>query len=60
MLKFVQKEVITKYFHGPRQITNIFTIDVDKFVVSIEVPCKNGKGYRYIVGYQLYENKGRA
>ena len=52
MLKFGQKEVTTKEFYGQRQITNIFTIDINKVVVSDKVPCNNGKDCRYIVGYQ--------
>ena len=52
MLKFGQKEVTTKDFFGQRQITDIFTIDVNKVVVSDKVPCNNGKDCRYIVGYQ--------
>ena len=55
MLKFGQKEVTTKDFYGQRQITEIFTIDVNKVVVPDKVPCNNGKDYRYIVGYQLDE-----
>ena len=53
MLKFGQKEVITKDFYRQRQITDIFTIDVNKLVISEEVPCNNGKDCRYIVGYQV-------
>ena len=45
MLKFGQKVVTTKDFYGQRQITDLFTIDVNK------VPCNNGKDCRYIVGY---------
>ena len=52
MLKFGQKEVTTKDFHGQRQITDIFTMDVNKLVISDKVPCNNGKDCRYIVGYQ--------
>ena len=52
MLKFGQKEVTTKDFYGQRQITDIFTIDVNKLVISDKVPCNNGKDCRYIVGYQ--------
>ena len=37
MLKFRQKEVATKDFYGQRQITDIFTIDVNKVVVSDKV-----------------------
>ena len=53
MFKLGQKEVTTKDFYGQRQITNIFTIDVNKLVVSEKVPCNNGKDCRYIVGYQV-------
>ena len=34
-------------------MTDIFTIDVNKVVVSDKVPCNNGKDCRYIVGYQV-------
>ena len=51
MLKFGQKEVRTKEFHGQRQITDIFTIDLNKVVVSDKVSCNNGKECRFIVGY---------
>ena len=53
MFKFGQKEVATKGFYGQRQITDIFTIDVNKLVVSDKVPCNNGKDCHYIVGYQV-------
>ena len=53
MLNFGQKEVTTKDFYGQRQITDIFTIDVNKLVISDKVPCNNGKDCRYIVGYQV-------
>ena len=53
MLKFGQKEVTTKDFYGQRQITDIFTIDVNRVVISDKVPCNNGKDCRYIVGHQL-------
>ena len=56
MLKFGQKQVTTKDFYGQRQITDIFTIDVNKVVVSDKVPCNNGKDCRYIVGYQHDES----
>ena len=55
MLKFGQKEVTTKDFYGQRQITDLFTIDVNKVVVSDKVSCNNGKDCRYIVGYQVIE-----
>ena len=54
-LEFCQKEVTTKDFYGQRQITDIFTMDVNKLVVSEKVPCNNGKDCRYIVGYQVDE-----
>ena len=53
MLKFGQKENTTKDFYGQRQITDIFTMDVNKLVVSEKVPCNNGKDCRYNVGYQV-------
>ena len=53
MLKFGQKEVTTKEFYGQRQITVIFTIDVNKVMVSDKVPCNNRKDWRYIVDYQV-------
>ena len=53
MLKIGRKEVLTKDFYGQRQITDIFTIDINKLEVSDKVPCNNGKDSRYIVGYQV-------
>ena len=53
MLKFGQKEVTAKEFYGQRQITHIFTIDVNKLVVSDKMSCNNGKDCRYIVSYQV-------
>ena len=55
MFKFGQKEVTSKDFYGQRKITDIFTMDVNKLVVSDKVPCNNGKDCRYIVGYQVDE-----
>ena len=52
-MKFGPKEVTTKDFYGQRQITDIFTMDVNKLVVSDKVPCNNGKDCRYIVGHQV-------
>ena len=46
-------EVTTKDFYRQRQITDIFTIDVNKVEVSDEGPCNNGNNCRYIVGYQV-------
>ena len=53
MLKFGQKEVKTKDFYGQRHIIDIFTIDVNRVVVSDKVSCNNGKDCRCIVGYQV-------
>ena len=53
MFKFGQKEVTKKYFYGQRQITDIFTMDINKLMISNKVPCDNGKDCRYIVGYQV-------
>ena len=53
MLKFGQKEVTTKYYYRQRQITDIFTVDVNKLVVSDKMSCNNGKDCRYIVSYQV-------
>ena len=55
MLKFGQKEVTTKAFYGQRQITDLFTIGINKVVVSDKVSCNNGKDCRSIVGYQVNE-----
>ena len=54
MFKFGQIEVASKDFHKQRQITDIFTFDVNKVVLSDKMPCNNGKDWRYIVGYQVY------
>ena len=53
MLKFGQKEVTTKGFYGQRQITDIFSININKVVVSDKVPCNNGKDCHYIVDYEV-------
>ena len=53
MLKFGQKEVTTKDFYRQRQITDIFTINVNMVVVSDKVPCNNVKDCSYIVGPQV-------
>ena len=55
MLKFGQKEVTTKSFYGQRQITDLFTTDVNKVVVSDKGSCNNRRDCRYIVGYQVNE-----
>ena len=53
MLKFSQKEVTDKDFYGQREMTDTFTIDVNKLVISDKVPSNNGKDCRYIVGYPV-------
>ena len=55
MFKFGQKEVTPKAFYGQREITDIFTISVNKVVVSDKVSCNNGNDWCYIVGYQVNE-----
>ena len=44
--------VKNKDFYGQREITDVFTIDVNRLVVSDKVSCNNGKDYRHVVGYQ--------
>ena len=51
MLKFGQKEVTIKDVYGQKQITDVFTIDINKVMVSDKVPSNNGKDCRYIVDY---------
>ena len=51
MLKFGQKDITTKNFYGQRRLTDIFTIDINKVVISDKILCNNGQDYRYIVGY---------
>ena len=53
--KFGQIEVASKDFHKQRQITDIFTIDVNKVVLSDKIPCNNEKDWQYIAGYQVDE-----
>ena len=55
MFKFGQKEVTAKVFYRQRKITDIFTIDVNKVVVSDKVSCNNENDCHYIVGYQANE-----
>ena len=40
--KFGQNEAASKDFYKQRQVTEIFTIEVNKFVLSNEVSCNNG------------------
>ena len=52
-LNLGQIEVASKDFQKQRQITDIFTIDVNKVELSDKVPCNNRKDWRYIVEYQV-------
>ena len=52
-MKFGPKEVTAKDIYGQRQITDIFTININNVVESDQVSYNNGKDCRYIVGYQV-------
>ena len=52
--KFGQIEIASKDFCKQKQLTDIFTIDVNKVVVSDKVSCNDGKDWRYIVAYQVH------
>ena len=51
--KFGQIEIASKDFCKQKQLTDIFTIDVNKVVVSDKVSCNKEKYWWYIVGYQV-------
>ena len=51
--KFRQIEVASKDFYRQRQMNDIFTIDVNKVVLSDKVPCNNVNDWQYIIGYQV-------
>ena len=53
MFKFGQIEVASKDFHKQIQITDICKIVANKLVLSDKVSCNNGKGWWYIVDYQV-------
>ena len=53
MFKFGQIGVASKDFHKQRRITDIFTINVNKVVLSDKVLCNNGKDWRHVAGYQV-------
>ena len=55
MMKFGQKEVTIKDFYWQREITDLFTIDVNKVVISDKVSRNNGKDCRYNIGYWANE-----
>ena len=46
----IKKKLQLKTF---MEITDIFSIDVNRVVVSDKVPRNDGKECRYIVGYQV-------
>ena len=52
MFQFGQRENTAKKFYVQRQVTDIFTIDINNLVVFYKVRCNNGKDCFYIVGYQ--------
>ena len=52
-MKSGQKEVTTKDIYGQSQVTDIFTIDVNRVVISDKVSYNNGNNCRYIVDYQV-------
>ena len=53
--EFGQIEVASNEFLKQRQVTNIFIIDVKKVLVSDKMSHNNRKDWRYIVGYQAFE-----
>ena len=55
MFKFDQTEVMQKEFNRQKQISDIFTVDVNKVVVSEKVPFNIEKDHRYIIGYKVNE-----
>ena len=51
--RFGQKENASKDLHKQKQITDIFSIDVNNVVLSDKISCNNGKDRLYIVDYQV-------
>lgn len=51
--RFAQIEIASKDLYKQKQITDIFTIDVNKVMVSNKVSYNNAKDWRYIVGYHV-------
>ena len=49
LFKFVPKEFPSKQFHQKKQVTDVFTIDENRFVVSNKVSCNNRNGWRYVL-----------
>ena len=48
--KFGQVSVSSKDFYKRKQITDLFSLDYDKVVVSDLIQC--GKDKRYVIGYE--------
>ena len=45
--------MMQKEFNRQRQISDIFTIDVNKVLVFEKVPCNNERDHRFIIGYKV-------
>ena len=43
--KFTQKEVASKDFHNQRQVTDMFTISINKILVFDKVAWNNGEDW---------------
>lgn len=41
--KFGQKDIASEDFHKQRQITDIFTIGINKVLLSDRMSCNNGR-----------------
>ena len=50
--KFGQVSVSSKDFYKGKQVTDLFSIDYDKVVVSDLIQSNNGKDKRYVIGYE--------
>ena len=46
-------EVSYKNFRNPSQVTDKFSIEVNKVVLSDKVSCNKGKDWEYVVGFQV-------
>ena len=53
--KFGQIEVKAKEFNSNKQISDIFSLDYNKIVVSDAILCNKNKDKIYLVGYQTNE-----
>ena len=52
-LKFIDIEVLSKYFHKQRQVTDNFTIHANNVVLSGKVSCNSGQYWQYTVSCQV-------